>query len=254
MSPLDGDKISTWNRLWPKAFFNDDPSLEYAELHDGRERYDAVGVNSGTYTEKPGKFAHLHNLRLGDYEVIIDGEKRNVAEHQCYAKCAESDCTDEYCNCEGYFSGFDTPTSNAICGDELLCEYLCDNIEECVSIDMHMTLPRCFLNDATAPMHLDELTDDPNYKVLELRTDPNSEHTDRGPPPARKLQSTSLLNVIDHGYSWDQMLRFTDITFKMEAHSNCASVTRSSTADPNVKARRTTPSRSVLFIHRVFLV
>ena len=57
-----------------------------------------------------------------------------VKEHQCYTKCAlNTPCTGDYCFCEGYFSGYDDLSSNAICGDETFCKYLCDNVEDCKS-------------------------------------------------------------------------------------------------------------------------
>ena len=59
-------------------------------------------------------------------------------------------CSGDSCYCEGYFAGYDTTTSNALCADQTLCQYLCDNVPGCVSIDMHRERDRCFLNYASA--------------------------------------------------------------------------------------------------------
>ena len=49
------------------------------------------------------------------------------------------------CFCQGLQAG-DAEDSNAICLDREGCEALCTETEGCESVDMHKTLPRCFLN------------------------------------------------------------------------------------------------------------
>jgi hypothetical protein len=49
--------------------------------------------------------------------------------------------------CEGYEAEY-AATSNALCVTRSECEALCDDVEGCLSFDMHATKPRCFLNSA----------------------------------------------------------------------------------------------------------
>merc|ERR1712182_10697 len=74
----------------------------------------------------------------------MGGVAQSVKVHQCYTKCELNAPGDQFC--DGYYSGYDTPESNAICGDVQLCQYICDQFEGCGSIDMHVEKPRCFLN------------------------------------------------------------------------------------------------------------
>merc|ERR1712166_708737 len=113
--------------------------------------------------------------------------------------------------CDGYYETLDFEDSNALCADQSTCEYLCDNIEECESIDMHQTNSRCFLNPRSASTHVDVLRPDRAYMVLVQRDDPNAEHPlgialpmERGPV---------LVAGLDHGASWSKLLRFPNITF-----------------------------------------
>merc|ERR1712176_224370 len=87
--------------------------------------------------------------------------------HQCYRKCGGEACVGDDCYCGGYFSSYDGPESNALCAEVSLCKYFCDNLAECKSIDMHATLPRCFLNtkscEDSESLHEDDLPNDENY-------------------------------------------------------------------------------------------
>jgi len=113
------------------------------------------------------------NLNISEHTVTIDGAQRDLAEYQCYAMCGVDSCTGPHCNCEGFLSGFDGPDSNALCASEDLCMYLCDQIDDCGSIDMnHMNGARCFLNHKDA----DQLGGDTSYTVLTKSRDPNAEH------------------------------------------------------------------------------
>merc|ERR1719389_923856 len=163
-----------------------------------------------------GYFVAGHNLDVTGKMIPFDGDMRSLEEFQCFYKCSEG-CSGDSCYCDGYFAGYDTETTTALCADQTLCQYLCDQLgrDGCMSIDMHTSLPRCFLNDASADTAPVALTVDPSYKVLVKREflDYNFEY------PTTLTQSSGgglkpILPVKDFGYSFDKMLRFKDIQFK----------------------------------------
>lgn len=152
-------------------------------------------------------------MNLNEHQVAWEGAMRDLSEFQCYKKCAMQTCDHDTCFCGGLFSGYDGPDSNAICGDEQLCQYLCDNLDDCVSIDMNLMDTRCFLN--SAPMcgatevlqhgHQDQLAMDQGYALLMKEDDVNIEDVDR--------YGRKLLAPFDPGFSWNGMLRFKPIQF-----------------------------------------
>merc|ERR1719198_312269 len=119
-----------------------------------------------------GYFVKGYNIDVTDTKLMVpfDGDMRALEEHQCFKKCSDG-CSGDSCYCDGYYAGYDTETTNAICADQTLCQYLCDQLGRaaCMSIDMHTSLPRCFLNDASADTTPAALTMDPSYKVLVKR-------------------------------------------------------------------------------------
>jgi len=151
----------------------------------------------------------------------------DLSEHQCFTKC-KVPCEGPSCFCSGYLHGYDFETSNALCADQNLCEFLCDSIDDCGSIDMHKDLDRCFLNSKNlvilnyrdATTHLDSLLPDPSYKVLVPRTVARtaSEPADGNEEIPHDSQLGPLPDpsavVKDYGFSWANMLRFPNITFK----------------------------------------
>merc|ERR1719272_827299 len=89
------------------------------------------------------------------------------------AKWGCAGCTDgSTAECQGYLSGFDDATTNALCASEEMCEYICDNVAGCESFDMHATLERCFLNYAGCDTEATLVADD-NYVFVAALTDPN---------------------------------------------------------------------------------
>merc|ERR1719454_543398 len=142
----------------------------------------------------------------------------SVNKHQCYSKCAAGPmCTGADCFCSGLMQGYDTADSSALCLDETACKNVCAGLDDCFGIDMHSTLPRCFLNGvtpaATDTMSCEEyvvngkLTPFPTYKLVYKQK------------TARRMEATeaaarSLLPAIDQGVSWNQILRFKGTSFK----------------------------------------
>merc|ERR1719460_2610095 len=114
--PLNGDSIAMWNEFVPYTVYEDPPHT------DAENPMDSLSTPPTMATTKPPEF----------YTTFPD----------------DSDPAAGY-YVEGYFAGYDTETTNAICADQTLCQYLCDQLGRtgCMSIDMHTSLPRCFLND-----------------------------------------------------------------------------------------------------------
>jgi hypothetical protein len=102
-----------------------------------------------------------------------------LQEHSCYHKCNTGSCTSDDCFCDGYYDGLDDANTNAICGDQQLCENLCSRLYgDCASIDMHTNKPRCFLNSRTAaphcqdPVDIAQLIAKPVYNLIAPRPPP----------------------------------------------------------------------------------
>jgi len=214
--PVEGTDIDTWAKWAPWSYFQDAPHEDLQNDVDPAKVVETAfpkapvryNVREGMYCKGDGaRGGESSNMDLDALTVPMDGVVFNVKDHQCYKKCAlEAPCEGDNCFCEGYFSGFDDISSNAICGNRKLCQYLCDNLEDCMSIDMHVNGYRCFLNHVDAcGLHQDELAlaSDKSYNLLIKTTDPNDEQTHA---PMRKLQDPAV-NVMED-YSWDKMLRF----------------------------------------------
>jgi hypothetical protein len=178
----------TWSGFYPRSLFFDGPAEDKMDPNMA-----VSGIQHLDYDVVPASYCAEENLDLHAYEIPLYGLMKSAATHSCYAKCAAA-CTEKdpaQCHCGGYFGGYDTATSNAVCGDVHLCEYLCNNIEECTSIDMHASLPRCFLNAGCATQKVSG-----EYGI---RT-----KAPKGPGARRTM---------DLGYSHGQLLRFEPLTF-----------------------------------------
>merc|ERR1719387_894952 len=92
----------------------------------------------GMYTEYESRYCRLNNLMSGSPELLT--------QNLCYPKCSDG-CTGGACFCDGYYQGFDTEESAALCLPRTECEHLCTLLgEACFGIDMHESANRCFLN------------------------------------------------------------------------------------------------------------
>jgi hypothetical protein len=107
-----------------------------------------VCPKSPYYTTDEGKYCTFQNVA-----------QSLVSSHRCVNKCP-ADSTDPDCK------GTDTlllADSDALCLPREECETLCSSLTDCISIDMHKTLPRCYLNAACDPALVVE---DGNYQLL----------------------------------------------------------------------------------------
>jgi len=145
----------------------------------------------------------------------------DVKRHQCYAKCAAAEaCSGADCFCDGLMQGYDGPDSQALCLDETTCKDMCAGLDDCFGIDMHGSKNRCFLNSVLkgpADTYSCEeyvvngkLTAFPTYNFFYKQL-PN---TRRAAAVAPEAPARGLLPAIDKGKSWDEILRFKDITFE----------------------------------------
>jgi hypothetical protein len=160
-----------------------------------------------------GKYCAGNNMDILAYP--------EVKRHQCFSKCAAGPaCEGDDCFCSGLMQGYDTEDSSALCLDEEACKDACAGLDDCFGIDMHMSLPRCFLNRMT-PAPTDSMSCEEYVVNGKLTPFPTYELIYKQKPGNRRLTATapeaptrSLLPAIDQGKSWDEILRFNDISFK----------------------------------------
>jgi len=93
----------------------------------------------------------------------------------------------------------------ALCLDEEACLKLCAEVDDCYGVDMHVTLPRCFLNTISCRDHVfsaagARLHHDIKYEFFYKR--------DAAPATRR------LLEVEDLGYSWNRVLRYKGLNLR----------------------------------------
>jgi hypothetical protein len=227
--PLNADSIAMWNEFVPYTVYEDPPHIDVENPQSPLSTPPTMATTlpAEYYTTFPdesdpavGYYVKGHNLDAPGKMVPFDGDMRSLEEFQCFHKCSEG-CSGDSCYCDGYFAGYDTETSTALCADQTLCQYLCDQLGRagCMSIDMHTELPRCFLNDASADTTPAALMMDPSYKVLVKREfmDNNFEYpttVTEATGGATGEEEGAILSVVDYGYSFAKMLRFKDIQFK----------------------------------------
>jgi hypothetical protein len=102
-----------------------------------------------------------------DIETLDALAKAQVQAARCFTKCAAG-CSGPECFCDGFMTGYDGEKSQAVCGDQALCEKLCADVG-CASIDMHNTLPRCYLNSGMCDKN--DLVIDNDYSYITEKLD-----------------------------------------------------------------------------------
>jgi hypothetical protein len=210
LQPLNADKISTWNDLYPYSWFVDEPHVDLPENPRTNTLNYAYSTPQSMYTTHDGQYCSEGNIDLDTAMVPFDGIMRSIKEHQCYTKCSKNaPCEGDDCFCGGLYSSYDGPESNALCADVQLCQYMCDQLEGCTSIDMHKDIDRCFLNMGCNMQT--GLLSDPNYMLLIKNREINDEQagTTSAVGGGRRL-----LPGLEQGFSWDKMLRFRPVQFR----------------------------------------
>jgi len=215
--------LASWAAFKPTTFFQDaaaedaENPAKAAETVTVEPYPTGYGYYGGPGGTLDGYYCKGLNLDIVDYAVPSDGIMRPLAEFGCYQKCSVA-CEGDHCFCDGYMSGYDMPSSNAICADEDTCKYLCDSLDDCKSIDRSKSSNRCFLNSDGCDFHVDKLERDPTYALIIKRLDPNEDIS----ASSRRLTeerverraAATLLPALDLGFSWPAMLRFAPVRFK----------------------------------------
>lgn len=217
LSSPEGTRVSTWSGLAPLSYYEDKASRDAANPVDPDRVLPTFMPEAALGYQEPyeGKYCAGHNLAIGakkrgldeyEHQVPMNGLMRPVAAYGCHAKCSKP-FEGEDCFCDGYFSGYDSVSSNALCADADTCKYLCDNLAECSSIDRHKELNRCFLNVDGCTFHPDALANDGSYQLLVKRADEDDHDHDRPVPNVVELPP------LDVGFSWNRLLRFAPVRF-----------------------------------------
>jgi len=216
--------MEPWNTFWPVNVFSD-------LAHWDRENPEGMELVPGTrrdyeYVERVGRYCGENNLNLSEIELEWNGVVVTLEAHQCYSKCSlNAPCTGGECFCDGHFSGFDGPTSNALCAGATMLRELCNRLPECRSYEMHATLNRGFLNGVGCEGN-DELlnathTEHPYnlYIKKDDFVDQGLQEQDPGGPVhviARRLNRyTATTGATARGwpFSWSQLLRWRGVQF-----------------------------------------
>jgi hypothetical protein len=166
----------------------------------------------GKYTEYEDRFCRLNNIMDGH-----DAITRNL----CYPKCSDG-CIGDACFCDGFYQGFDTEESAAICLPQVECEHLCTLMgDRCFGIDMHESNPRCFLNGPGCAAQLSAAGSLVPGVAEGLGYDTSYSFLVKSELPARQLQEVQVNwassargeLVLQPGISTTYNLRFSDLTF-----------------------------------------
>merc|ERR1719281_2155426 len=136
------------------------------------------------YSVRDGFYCYDANINVDDKKVPWEGTMKPLADYQCYNKCASGGGE----GCDGLYSGYDGPESNAL----------------------------CFLNKKDeCDTHTDQLLKDPNYVLLikgaELNDEQAGTTADKYP---RQLGTEKRELGTDYGFSWGALMRFKPVQFK----------------------------------------
>jgi hypothetical protein len=165
----------------------------------------------GMYTKMEDVFCRQNNLMSGT-ELLT----KNL----CYPKCSDG-CVGDAWFCDGFYQGFDTAESAAVCLTKVECEHLCTLLgDACYGVDMHESDNRCFLN---GPGCADQVTAGGTLTpgVAEgLGYDTSYNYLVKSELP-RQLQEVQINwassargnYVLKPGVSTTYNLRFSDVTF-----------------------------------------
>jgi len=146
-----GKAEATTHVVAPRSWPEHDPVNVFVDRPNNNTEV-SLEVTSGPscsdqylYRTFEGVYCPANNLQ------VVDSTEPLVRNHQCYQKCGTGTCDETLssgqCFCAGHFPGYDTPASTALCLDRPRCEDLCTLLgDACTGVDMHKTLPRCFLN------------------------------------------------------------------------------------------------------------
>jgi hypothetical protein len=204
--PEMAEKIETWNDMYPHSWFSDAAHVDMENPKEEDKTLDyKAQMGMKRYSARDGFYCYDANINLDEEKVPWEGTMKPLKDYQCYEKCASGGGE----GCSGLYSGFDGPESNALCLDQQMCQYVCDQLESCGSIDMHKSRDRCFLNRKDmCETHTDQLLMDPNYVLLIKSAETNDEQAGTTADKYPRELAT------DYGFSWGDLLRFKPVQFK----------------------------------------
>jgi hypothetical protein len=145
------------HKTMPRCFLNKGPCTN--KLFDAGYELVMKQQSRACYATDTGKYCEEGNIDVAAELTPVTttrGQVSLVQEHQCMAKCSPAgppcplDDPNE-CFCAGAV-GLDPAADedqHALCLDRADCELVCNALEDCVSFDMHRSLPRCYLNRVT---------------------------------------------------------------------------------------------------------
>mmetsp|Transcript_18092 Transcript_18092/g.44150 ORF Transcript_18092/g.44150 Transcript_18092/m.44150 type:complete len:978 (+) Transcript_18092:3-2936(+) len=159
----------------------------------------STAATASHYLETPEKYCPVNMAASSD---------PRLTKHQCYSKCVQSNCTRTDCWCAGVLPAIDNAATNSLCLDQEACAALCRELASCTGYDMHMTIPRCFLNTEACSDPTNLLADSAYahfHKTIFIpREHPvqNFQYNDYGKAVA-----------VDQGFSSTGLLRYAPVQF-----------------------------------------
>jgi hypothetical protein len=166
----------------------------------------------GMYTEYADRYCRLNNIMTG---------AELITQNLCYPKCSNG-CMGDACFCDGFYQGFDTEESAALCLPRVECEHLCTLLgDACFGIDMHESNNRCFLNGPGCAAQLTAGSSLVPGVAEGLGYDTSYSFLVKSELPSRQLQEVQVNwassargdLVLRPGVSTTYNLRFSDLMF-----------------------------------------
>jgi len=211
-TPENATDIETWNSFWPVNYFVDRPHID-SKNPSATEGVTDAAPALRTYAVRESKFCEGRNVDPETTFLHMDGALQALQQHQCYTKCSKNaPYTGEDDACNGHFSGYDGPDSNALCLTTEQLGAVCDQIQDCTSFDKHKHLNRGFLNvlgeDGSTCMSNDaNLKDSEDYDWHRAETE-----TETGDLNTRQRRLQQLTEL-SFAFSWNQLLRWRSVSF-----------------------------------------
>jgi hypothetical protein len=132
-------KLDDGDELCPYVNYTQDPYRVHDEFDVVKSRYcNGVGLSLSESKAATARKLQAHELTT-EAAALLE-------RHRCATKCSQ-ECKGSHCFCNGDIGSGQEFTSGAVCLPQYECEHLCKLMgDACHSVNMHKTLPRCFIN------------------------------------------------------------------------------------------------------------